>query len=271
MLCAPGPTSTKHELAARVGHGLDAAVEHDRDPGRGHAGLLAQAREVLGEHEALLIEADEPLARLAGRVVAEPAMALHVPRGVQVGQRGPGRDEALLGVVEIGRGLDGLLDPSVAGRGDRAGLAAVDRVALDRARADDVVDQRHVQVPVPVVAGIGVGLVGQLGVTDHVVAVARDRELVGQPTGQQGRARVHLPGVPSRLVDEALVLDADRVGVGAPDVPGLVGQLDHLRDLAVLAAHAKVGRDVGRRVLEPASARRSSSPASCGPRRSRTR
>ncbi|MFO0635788.1 MAG: hypothetical protein U0168_23350 [Nannocystaceae bacterium] len=90
--------------------------------------------------------------------------------------------------------------------------------------------------------------------THDVVAVERQAEVIGEPARELGRLAIHLPGVPAGVVDEALVLDADRDRVLAADVPGLVGQLHHLRDLAVAAAHAEVRRDVGVGVEKPVDA-----------------
>src|SRR5690606_29944716 len=88
-----------------------------------------------------------------------------------------------------------------------------------------------------------------------VSAVLGDAVLVGQPGGELGRAHVHGLGVPAaRILDVALVLDADGLVVEAAVVPGDVGVVDHLRDLAVGRAHHVVGRDVGVGVLEPRDA-----------------
>src|SRR5690606_37503716 len=62
---------------------------------------------------------------------------------------------------------------------------------------------------------------------------------------------VHRVGVPVRIADVALVLDADRVRVVRAHVPGLLAFADHLGDLAVGAADQVVGADLGARVLEP--------------------
>ncbi len=91
-----------------------------------------------------------------------------------------------------------------------------------------------------------------LAVPDDVRAVLRDAVPVAEVGGQGGRRAVHRVGEPRRVVDVALVLDAQRRGVGALGVVRGVLVAHHLGDLAVRRAHHVVGADLRRRVLEPA-------------------
>ncbi|CAM5335279.1 hypothetical protein SGRI78S_01438 [Streptomyces griseus subsp. griseus] len=67
-----------------------------------------------------------------------------------------------------------------------------------------------------------------------------------------GGGPVHRLRVPGRVVDVALVLDADGRGVGAAGVPGGVLLQDRLGDLTVRGADRVVRADLRRRVLVPA-------------------
>ena len=112
--------------------------------------------------------------------------------------------------------------------------------------------------PVPVRARVGVhagdvraGRPGHVVVAEDVLPVQRDVVLLRQVPHQPRRRAVHRLGVPgARVGQEALVLDADRLGVGVPvaRVPADVLRLDVLRDVPVRGADGVVPGQV-RRVL----------------------
>ena len=90
-------------------------------------------------------------------------------------------------------------------------------------------------------------------VADYVLAVYGDLILLAAPRRKLRRSMVHTPGKPLRVVNEALMLDADAVRVGVPPtgMPSDVLIAHTLRDSAIPVDDV-VRRRLGGAVLKPA-------------------
>src|SRR5215217_6041625 len=109
----------------------------------------------------------------------------------------------------------------------------------------------HVIIPPP--PGAGAIGVGDLVVPDYVLTVYRDTVPSAQVRNEPRRGTVHFRAEPRGIVEESLVLDAQRGPVHVPSagVPGHVCIVDALCYLAVSGADYVVGRDFGAGSLEP--------------------
>src|SRR5690606_10440445 len=96
----------------------------------------------------------------------------------------------------------------------------------------------------------GVAQVGR-GVRLHGPRADDSRVAGTRLPGDRRRRVVHRVGVPVRVADVALVLDADRMRVVRAHVPGLLALAHHLRDLSVGTADQVVRADLRTGVLEP--------------------
>ena len=174
--------------------------------------------------------------------------------------------EAVEAILAHHGGRAGFFDPG--GGAHEVAIGVVD--ALGAHVADELApapagEERHVVVPIPAVAGVGVVAgaavaaaigVGHLVVADDVAAIERHALPRGDVAGERRGARVELIRVVAALRDVAFVLDAHAAQVHVPisGVPGHIGLAHHLGDGAVGAADHVVGARARRAVLEPRGA-----------------